>query len=55
MTLNRLICPLSEHAMPDWIRGAAVGDIVGEDFSAPAEDALYRDDRRTTGVCFLSA
>ena len=43
MTLNRLICPLSEHAMPDWIRGAAVGDILGEDFSALAEDALYRN------------
>jgi transposase len=43
MTLNRLIFPLSEHAMPDWIRRTALGDIVGEDFSALNEDALYRN------------
>ena len=28
MTLNRLIFPLSEHAMPDWIRRTALGDIL---------------------------
>ena len=28
MTLNRLIHPLSEHAMPDWIRRTALGDIL---------------------------
>jgi hypothetical protein len=33
MTLNRLIFPLSEHAMPDWIRRTAMADILGEDFS----------------------
>src|SRR5919106_4413499 len=43
MTLNRLIFPLSEHAMPDWIRRTALADIVGEDFSALNEDALYRN------------
>jgi len=43
MTLNRLIFPLSEHAMPDWIRRTAIGDIVGEDFSELNEDALYRN------------
>lgn len=40
MTLNRLIFPLSEHAMPDWIRRTAIADIVGEDFSELNEDAL---------------
>lgn len=43
MVLNRLIFPLSEHAMPDWIRRTALADIVGEDFSALKEDALYRN------------
>ena len=43
MTLNRLIFPLSELAMPEWIRRTAIGDIVGEDFSELAEDSLYRN------------
>lgn len=43
MTLNRLIFPLSEHAMPDWIRRTALADIVGEDFSLLNEDAFYRN------------
>jgi transposase len=43
MTLNRLIFPLSEHAMPNWIRSAAVDDILGVDFNDLSEDALYRN------------
>ena len=43
MTLNRLICPSSEHAMSDWIRRTAMGDILQEDFSQLQEDALYRN------------
>ena len=43
MTLNRLIFPLSELAMPDWIRRTAIADILGEDFSALTEDPLYRN------------
>jgi len=43
MTLNRLVFPLSELAMPDWIRRTALGDILGEDFSELSEDALYRN------------
>jgi len=43
MTLNRLIDPLSEHAMPDWIRRTALADIVKADFSALADEALYRN------------
>src|SRR5215831_8264114 len=30
MTLNRLIAPASEHAMPAWIRRTALADILGE-------------------------
>ena len=41
MTLNRLIAPCSEHAMPDWIRRTALGDILGVDFDRLAEDPLY--------------
>jgi transposase len=43
MTLNRLIFPLSEHAMPDWIRRTAIGDILGVDFSVLNDEALYRN------------
>ncbi|MGH8402258.1 MAG: IS1634 family transposase [Gammaproteobacteria bacterium] len=43
MTLNRLIFPLSEHAMPDWIERTALSDILGTDFSALSDEALYRN------------
>jgi len=43
MTLNRLVFPLAELAMPDWIRRTALGDILGEDFSKLNEDCLYRN------------
>jgi len=43
MTLNRLVCPLSEHAMPDWIRRTALGDILKQDFSRLQDEALYRN------------
>lgn len=43
MTLNRLIHPAAEYAMPDWIRSTAMADILGVDFSSLAEDPLYRN------------
>ena len=43
MTLNRLIHPAGELAMPEWIRATALADILGVDFSELAEDALYRN------------
>ena len=43
MTLNRLIFPLSEHAMPEWIRNTALADILGTDFSGLSDEALYRN------------
>jgi transposase len=43
MTLNRLVHPDSEHAMPRWIRSTALADIVGADFTALADDSLYRN------------
>ena len=43
MTLNRLICPRSEHAMPDWVRRTALGEILNENFSKLDDDALYRN------------
>ncbi len=43
MTLNRLIAPRSEHAMPDWIRRTAVSEILQTDFAALHDDALYRN------------
>jgi len=43
MTLNRLVFPLSEHAMCDWIGRTALGDILGAEFSPLNDDALYRN------------
>ncbi len=43
MTLNRLVAPSSEHAMPDWVRTTALSDLLGVDFSALADEALYRN------------
>ena len=43
MTLDRLIHPCSELAMPDWIRSTALADILGTDFQDLTEDALYRN------------
>ena len=43
MTLNRLIAPRSEHAMPEWMRRTALSDILHTDFSALDDDALYRN------------
>ena len=42
MTLNRLVHPSSELAMPAWIRTTALPDILETDFEDLAEDALYR-------------
>jgi transposase len=41
MTLNRLVAPAAEHAMPDWIRRTALPDILGGDLDGLAEDPLY--------------
>jgi len=43
MTLNRLICPASEHAMPDWVRRTAMADILGVDLTTLSDEALYRN------------
>jgi len=43
MTLNRLIHPDSEHAMPRWIRSTAVSDILGVDLTTVVDDPLYRN------------
>jgi transposase len=43
MTLNRLIHPAAEYAMPDWIRSTAMADILGFDSSRLPHDPLYRN------------
>ena len=43
MTLNRLIHPAAEYAMPDWIRSTALAGILGVDFSRLPDDPLYRN------------
>jgi len=42
MTLNRLIEPASEHAMPNWVRRTAMDDILGADFESLGVQPLYR-------------
>jgi transposase len=43
MTLNRLIHPAAEYAMPDWIRSTAMADILDVDFARLPDDPLYRN------------
>ncbi|MBI2205296.1 MAG: IS1634 family transposase, partial [Candidatus Rokubacteria bacterium] len=43
MTLNRLVRPAAEHAMPDWIRRTALSDILGTDVTTLSDEALYRN------------
>ena len=42
MTLNRLVCPRSEHAMPDWVRRTALADILGKNFATLVDESLYQ-------------
>lgn len=42
MTLNRLVSPLSEHAMPDWVRRTALADLLGENFDTLVDESLYQ-------------
>ncbi|MEK7757155.1 MAG: IS1634 family transposase, partial [Planctomycetota bacterium] len=43
MTVNRLVQPAAEHAMPDWIRRTALADILDTDFTGLSDEALYRN------------
>ena len=43
MVLNRLVAPKSEHAMPNWIRSMAVGDLLDVDFAELTDAPLYRN------------
>lgn len=43
MTLNRLIAPRAEHAMPDWVRRTALSDVLGEDLDDLSDESLYRN------------
>jgi transposase len=43
MTINRLVAPLAEYAMPDWIRRTALADILHTSFDSLADEALYRN------------
>jgi transposase len=42
MTLNRLVSPRSEHAMPDWVRRTALADLLGEPFDTLVDEVLYQ-------------
>jgi transposase len=42
LTLNRLVCPLSEHATPDWVRRTALADLLGESFDTLVDESLYQ-------------
>jgi hypothetical protein len=42
LTLNRLVCPLSEHATPDWVRRTALGDLLGASFETLVDESLYQ-------------
>jgi transposase len=42
LTLNRLVCPRSEHATPDWVRRTALADLLGESFETLVDESLYQ-------------
>lgn len=50
MTMNRLISPSSEHAMPSWIKSTALSDILRVKFDTLSEDRLYRNLDKIHGV-----
>jgi transposase len=41
MVLNRLVFPVSEHAMPDWMRRTALADLLGTSFATLVDETLY--------------
>lgn len=43
MVLNRLIFPLSEHAMVPWMSRRAPAEVVNGDLSGLSDEALYRN------------
>ena len=43
MTINRLVAPSSEHAMPDWVRRTALADLLRTHFHSLHDEALYRN------------
>lgn len=43
MTLNRLVFPVSEHAMPNWVRRTALADLLGETFDTLVDESLYQN------------
>jgi transposase len=43
MTLNRLVFPSAEHAMPDWIRRTAMAEILGTNFATLTAESLYQN------------
>ena len=42
LTLQRLVHPGSEHALPAWVRTTALMDMLGVDFTKLVDDPLYR-------------
>lgn len=42
MTIKRLVCPMAEHAMPDWVGRTALADIIGAELKGLSDAALYR-------------
>lgn len=43
MTLNRLVFPVSEHAMPDWMRRTALADLLATSFETLVDETLYEN------------
>ncbi len=40
--INRLSCPLSENALPDWVRTSSLVDLLGEHLARARRDRFYR-------------
>lgn len=42
LVLNRLDDAVSEHAMPEWLAGSSLPDLLGDDLRRKADDIFYR-------------
>lgn len=43
MTMNRLVAPCSEWAMPEWFHRVALGDVLSKDVETLSAKTLYRN------------
>lgn len=51
LVLNRLDDSVTEHAMPEWLAGSSLPDLLGDDLRRKADDIFYRTGDRLLERC----